>query len=332
MTVNMNGHTNVQERRGLLSKIIRRKDKGSSLVFCQELPTRFESRVVPDDYGVVRTVKPHAAVMWSKQHFRGKKVDPGFKTNIFDKLPDTMKEIDDIVSEIPGRTAVAKLTAIEESCNFLAASWHGPHSGKTLEKKQKALKGLILFLHEVCRRMKDVSLIIIGGDFNLNTLNENELNVYFPCYRLSDRANEHSKDHGNYIPYKDNFAITTTSPNVVSPFEGMNLSEVKPLLEFVYVKQEGNEEKDILDHDPIIGFLQLGKTPSTGKFWLVRQRFTWPLATKPCLKLIVTYSVLLEISRCLVESVIFIVETKLGWEAFKRPSVWRLALSCLHLR
>ena len=279
MTVNMNGHNNVrvQERRDLLSKIIRRKDKGSSLIFCQELPGRFESDVVPDDYDFVRTADKHAAVMWSKQHFHSKKVDAGFKTKIF----GTMNKIgDDILSEIPGRTAVVRLTAIQESCNFLAASWHGPHSGKELEDKQKALKGLILFLHEVCRRMEDVSSIIIGGDFNLNTLAENgldELNVYFPCYVLSDRATERLKDRKNYIPYKDNFAITTTSPSVVSPFGVMNLSEVTPLLEFVYVKEDGS---DILDHDPITGFLQLEKTPSIGKFWLVRQRFTWPLAKK----------------------------------------------------
>ena len=85
----------------------------------------------------------------------------------------------------------------------------------------------------------------------MNTLDKNgldELNVYFPCYVLSDRATERLKDRKNYIPYKDNFAITTTSPSVVSPFGVMNLSEVKPFLEFVYVKQEGSEEKDILDH------------------------------------------------------------------------------------
>ena len=49
----------------------------------------------------------------------------------------------------------------------------------------------------------------------------------------------------------------------------MNLSGVKPLLEFVYVKEEGSEKgKDILDHDPIIGFLQLGQS---GKFLLVSE-------------------------------------------------------------
>ena len=296
MTVNMNGHTNAQERRKLLSEIIRKEGKKSSLVFCQELPGRFESDVVPDNYDFVRTAHKHAAVMWSKQHFHSKKVDAGFKTKIFGKLPDTMKKIDeddDILSEIPGRTAVVKLTVIKESCNFLAASWHGPHSGKKLEIKKKALKGLILFLHEVCRRMKDVSSIIIGGDFNLNTLAENgldELNVYFPCYVLSDRATERLKDRKNYIPYKDNFAITTTSPSEDFPFGAMKLWAVEPLSEFVYVKEEGSEKgKDILDHDPIVGFLQLGKTPSTGKFLVVGESFTWLVPAKIyLLKLIVT--------------------------------------------
>ena len=310
-----------------MSEII--KSEASSLVFCQELPGYFETDVVPNDYKfvetIVKTKRKHAAVMWSKQHFHRKPVD----TESIKKISEELK-IDD---EIPSRTALVRLTAKgEEAFNFpkppfLAVSWHGPYSGKkgwTLEKKQKALKGLILFLHEVCRRCaEDVSLIIIGGDFNLNTLDENGLgwNVYFPRYKLSDRAaaklEKNRKKKGRpYIPYKDNFAITTTSPSVVSPFKGMNLSKVKA------VEEESEKGKlNILDHDPIIGDLQLGKTSSTGKFCLVRERFTWPLATKPCLKLIVTFSVLLEISRCFVESVIFVIETKSGWEAFKRSYI-----------
>ena len=294
MTVNMNGHTNAQERRKLLSEIIRREGKKSSLIFCQELPGRFESDVVPDNYDFVRTAHKHAAVMWSKQHFHSKKVDAGFKTKIFDRLPVAMNKIgDDILSEIPGRTAVVMLTAIKESCNFLAVSWHGPHSGWTLKRKQKALKGLILFLYEVCRRIEDVSLIIIGGDFNLNTLAKNgleELKVDFQPYGLSDRASERLKDRKNYIPYKDNFAITTTSPSEDFPFGAMKLWAVEPLSEFVYVKEEGSEKgKDILDHDPIIGFLQLGKTPSTGKFLVVGESFTWLVPAKIyLLKIIVT--------------------------------------------
>ena len=46
------------------------------------------------------------------------------------------------------------------------------------------------------------------------------------------------------------------------PFGDMELSKVRPLSEFVYVKEDG----DILDHDPIIGVLHFGQTPSTGKF------------------------------------------------------------------
>ena len=330
MTVNMNGKAKPDERRALVSEII--KSEASSLVFCQELPGYFET-VVPNDYTfvdtIVKTKRKHAAVMWSRQHFHRKPVDRESIKEIIDTLVKSTK-IDD---EVPSRTAVVRLTAKgEEAFNFpkppfLAVSWHGPHSGKkgwTLEKKQKALKGLILFLYEVCRRCaEDVSLIIIGGDFNLNTLDENGLgwNVYFPRYKLSHRAaarlEKNRKKKGRpYIPYKDNFAITTTSPSVVSPFEGMNLSKVKA------VEEESEKgELNILDHDPIIGGLQLGKTSSTGKFWLVRERFTWPLATKPCLKLIVTFSVLLEISRCFVESVIFVIETKSGWEAFKGSRV-----------
>ena len=46
---------------------------------------------------------------------------------------------------------------------------------------------------------------------------------------------------------------------------------VRLILYFLYITNiSGKSEKgkNILDHDPIIGFLQLRKTPSTGKFWL----------------------------------------------------------------
>ena len=117
--------------------------------------------------------------------------------------------------------------------------------------------------------------MIIGGDFNLSTSDENgleELKVYFPWYELSPRgklAKERKGQGRPYIAHKDNFAITTISPSVGRPFVDMKLSKVKPLSEFNYVKEEGRERgKDILDHDPILGVLHLGKTPSTGKFWL----------------------------------------------------------------
>ena len=274
MTVNMNGKTKPDERRALLSKII--TSSGSSLVFCQELPDCFKKEVVRKcgtcAYDFVRTGK-EAAVMWSEEHFYGEPVDVASKTTIRDTVVLSHNFFTD-VSEIPARTAVVKLTSKSEACSFLAVSWHGP-SNMRQENKREVLKALILFLQEICRE-KNVSSVIIGGDFNLNTLEENgleELKVYLSWYELSPRgklANERKGQGRPYIAYKDNFAITTISPSVGRPFVDMKLSRVESFSEFdhEYVKQEGSEKgKDVLDHDPIIGALQLGKAPLTGKFW-----------------------------------------------------------------
>ena len=270
MTVNMHGKTKVDERRALLSKII--TSSASSLVFCQELPGFFDKKVVRKCgtcvYDLVRTAGKEAAVMWSEAHFYGEPVDAAFKTKILDKVDASQNFRSDEfeVSEITARTAVVKLTSKSEACSFLAVSWHGPSKMK-LEKKRKVLKALILFLQEICRK-KNLSSIIIGGDFNLNTLDENGLN--FPWYELTSRAGLATgrKRPGHpYIPYKDNFVIITISPSVGRPFVDMKLSKVKPLSEFNYVKEEGSERgKDILDHDPIIGVLQLQKSPSEFNF------------------------------------------------------------------
>ena len=312
MTVNMNGKTKPDERKALLSKII--TSNASSLVFCQELPDCFKKEVVGKCgtcvYDFVRTGK-EAAVMWSEAHFYGEPVDVAFKTRILETVVAS-KNVFSHASEITARTAVVKLTSKSEACSFLAVSWHGP-SKMRLEKKREVLKALILFLQEICRK-KNVSSIIVGGDFNLNTLDENGLN--FPCYELTSRARLATERKGPerpYIPYKDNFVIITISPSVVRRFVDMKLSEVRPLSEFNFVKEEESQgslhgtrrvvglawasdficvlvqlilyisfyflyitnisgksetRKDILDHDPIIGFLQLRKTPSTGKFWL----------------------------------------------------------------
>ena len=274
MTVNMNGnHGKPSERRALLSEIISKSEP--SLVFCQELPGCFEKDLVRKCgmcvYDIVRTGK-EAAVMWREAHFYGEPVDAAFKTRILDRVVASPSS----VSEITARTAVVKLTSNREAYSFLAVSWHGPHSATKLETKQEVLKALTLFLYEICW-MTNVSSIIIGGDFNLNTLDENGLGgfeMYFPFYELSFRgklANERKGRGRRYIAYKDNFAITTISPSVDRPFRDMELSKVRPLSEFVYVKEEG----DILDHDPIIGVLHFGQTPSTGKFLVVGESFTW---------------------------------------------------------
>ena len=274
MTVNMNGKTKPDERKALLSKII--TSSASSLVFCQELPDCFKKEVVGKCgtcvYDFVRTGK-EAAVMWSEAHFYGEPVDVAFKTRILDTVVAS-KNFFSHVSEITARTAVVKLTSKSEACSFLAVSWHGP-SKMRLEKKREVLKALIPFLYEICLKT-NVSSIIIGGDFNLNTSDENglgELNVYFPWYELSPRgklAKEFEGQGRPYIAYKDNFAITTISPSVDRPFVDMKLSRAVSFSEFdhEYMKQEGSEKgKDVLDQDPIMGTLRLGKTPSTGKFW-----------------------------------------------------------------
>ena len=275
MTVNMNGnHGKPSERRALLSEIISKS--GPSLVFCQELPGFFEKVVVRKCGMCVLTAGKEAAVMWSEAHFFDEPVDAAFKTKILDTVVASQNFRSDKVSEITARTAVVKLTSKREACSFLAVSWHGPHSATKLETKQEVLKALTLFLYEICW-MTNVSSIIIGGDFNLNTLDENGLGgfeVYFPFYELSFRgklANERKGRGRHYIAYKDNFGVTTISPSVVRPFGDMELSKVRPLSEFVYVKEEG----DILDHDPIIGVLHFGQTPSTGKFLVVGESLTW---------------------------------------------------------
>ena len=274
MTVNMNGKTKPDERRAVLSKII--TSSGSSLVFFQDLPDCFKKELVRKRgtcvYDFVRTGK-EAAVMWSEAHFYGEPVDVAFKTRILDTVVAS-KNFFSHVSEITARTAVVKLTSESEACSFLAVSWHGPSKMK-LEKKREVLKALIPLLSEICLKT-NVSSIIIGGDFNLNTSDENgleELNVYFPWYELSPRgklAKERKGQGRPYIAYKDNFAVTTISHSVGRPFVDMKLSRVESFSEFdhEYMKQEGSEKgKDVLDHDPIIGALRLGKTPSTGKFW-----------------------------------------------------------------
>ena len=288
MSVNMNGKTKPDERRALLSKII--TSRRSSLVFCQELPDCFEKDVVRKCgtcvYDFVRTGK-EAAVMWSEAHFNGEPVDVAFKTRILDTVVAS-KNFFSHVSEITARTAVVKLTSKSEACSFLAVSWHGP-SKMRLEKKREVLKALIPFLSEICLKT-NVSSIIIGGDFNLNTLQENgleELNMNFQRYKLSPRSKLATERKGKgrpYIAYKENFAITTISPSVGRPFADTKLSKVNPLSGFNFVKEEGSERgKDILDHDPIIGVLQLGKTPSTGKFWLSLAFFSLGNLLRVCL-------------------------------------------------
>lgn len=292
MTINMNGEGNAPHRRKLLSLVM--QSFFASVIFCQELPGKFEKEVVENcgtgGYYSVSSQK-EAAVMWAKEDFDGEPVGIAAKRTICDGLVAGGKIDREPASEIPARTAVVKLKIKGEasSCTpaFLAVSWHGPFRRTKLEFRKNVFKALISFSHEVCRE-NDVSSAIIGGDFNLNTLEEldddedlAEQNVSFAGYELSPRG-ELSCGRGGqgrkYIPYKDNFAFfTIPCTNTKSPqlFGDITVSSVRPMLVFVnsedpasdLLKKDHKEVEqltstEVLDHDPIIGVLHL----ETGKF------------------------------------------------------------------
>ena len=283
MTINMNGDGKPSERRALSSEII--KKSRPSLVFCQELPDRFIKDVVEKcdtcDYDFVRTAGKEAAVMWNKEHFHGEPVDAALKTKTGEKVV-TVYEIDnDIVSEIPGRTAVVKLSSKEDTCNclsaLLAVSWHGPHSGTKMDKKQNVVKALFHFLFELCCKTS-ASSFIIGGDFNLNTLKNIEvnadlrgLNVFFPHYELSPRGKRaiEIKVRGRpYIPYKDNFAVATISLSRSHRSGEIRASRVRSLSFDVKGQKRGKAAgKDLLatSRPPAITTKSLFTSRSQGK-------------------------------------------------------------------
>lgn len=303
MSINMNGVGNAPDRRKLLSSVMR--TFFASVIFCQELPGKFEKDVIKNcgtgGYYSVSSEK-EAAVMWAKEDFDGEPVGIAAKRTIRDGLVAGGKIDREPASEIPARTAVVKLKIKGEASNctppFLAVSWHGPFRRTKLEFRKKVFKALISFSYEVCRA-NDLSSAIIGGDFNLNTLEEldddedlAEPNVSFAGYELSPRGELSCGRDGQgrkYIPYKDNFAFfTIPCSNTKSPqlFGDITVSSVRPMLVFVnsedpasdLLKKDHKEVEqltttEVLDHDPIIGVLHL----ETGKF---RQQETRDLLAK----------------------------------------------------
>ena len=298
MTINMNGVGNAPDRRKLLSLVMR--NFFASVIFCQELPGKFEEEVVENcgtgNYSYLPSGK-EAAVMWAEEDFDGEPVDVADKKKIRDRLVDAGKIDSEPASQILARTAVVKLKIKGKASNcppaFLAVSWHGPFRRTKLELRKKVVKAFFSFLYEVCRE-KDVSSAIIGGDFNLNTVEEldddedlAEPNVSFPSYELSPRS-ERSRDRRGrgrkFISYKDNFAFfTIPRSNSKSPqlFGDITVSSVRPMLVFVnsedpasdLLKKDHKDVKrltttEVLDHDPVIGVLHL----ETGKFRLQETR------------------------------------------------------------
>ena len=172
MTINMNGEKGKgfeDKRRVLINSII--KSFPVSLIFCQELPGKFETEVVEKcGYGHYEYASTgnEAAVVWYSGAFTGawrcvKSTNSSIE-RIVNWLRKSRSDVD--VSEASTRSAMVKLTSVGTGTSFLAVSWHGPWSGK--EKTDKAFHGLICFLREVCKK-ESLSSFVIGGDFNFNT-------------------------------------------------------------------------------------------------------------------------------------------------------------------
>lgn len=209
MTINMNSSVSVrgtvQKRRDLLS-IILRSAFAPALIFCQELPGKLETEVVPEKYSYRRN-ENKAAVIWDGDHFDGS--SEGFKTTNADiiKLRDKIEKERGHASELLPRILMVKLTprGQERNESILAVSFHGPHKGKSKEEKCETFRSLIEFLKEVIK-LRRIHSYIVGGDFNFDTL-EVELpdKVIVSSTQPSPRSLEKQQESGRYIPNKDNF-------------------------------------------------------------------------------------------------------------------------------
>lgn len=292
MTFNMNGKTKkgyASARRKLISIIMR--NFFASVIFCQEPPDRFKEEVVEKcgtrGFDFVVNEK-EAAVMWKTEKFDGERLnDHKALAKITERLQRTRSDVD--TSQVRTRTSMVLLSAKDakdsNSPRFLAVSWHGPKNQVLVQNRKRAYQGLICFLQEICKQLKKedkpVRNVIIGGDFNLNTLEDLDLvnSEALANYELSCRGMEAS---GNYIPYKDNFVFFNYPPpydhsfrvsylrafefeNSLCPGNDINLNDQKEVDKLV--KQD--EKKDLLDHDPVIGVLQFFRvTKTAGEFKL----------------------------------------------------------------
>ena len=173
------GKGTTERRRHRIVSFLKRSS--TPVVFCQELPDKFETEIVEKcgygDYDYTYTGK-ESAVMWRLKDFDGDPVEGTDTsiTKIVEKLQRTRSDVD--VSEVHTRSAMVKLRSRKTSASFLAVSWHGPWYKKNETDKLKAFKGLLCFLDEVCRCDEvNLSSFIIGGDFNIDTSKKKVLEV-----------------------------------------------------------------------------------------------------------------------------------------------------------
>lgn len=276
-TINMNSlETGVTNKRRKFLSILSRSFF-SSVIFCQELPGYFEKQVVAEcgtaGYKYVKKGN-HSAVIWREEDFEGE--TEGFDTTdtwiikLRDKLPDA--------SKLLSRIVMVKLTSKSSKESVLAVSWHGRR-----HSTQSEFKSLTTFLAEVIEK-KEIPSYIIGGDFNLITLDmELAKDVAVSSYELSPRQKAREQKSGPYIPYKDNF--------VTYPNKKLRVSYVRPFLfedeesvtsdlskedqgkvqqEMANATATPPKATDMLDHDPIIGVL---KFTSSGAVKTLAQDF-----------------------------------------------------------
>ena len=289
MTVNMSGMTKegyASARKTLISIIM--SNFFPSVIFCQELPGKFVEEVVKKcgtlGFDFVATGK-QAAVMWIANKFDGERLNDSTEAiAIIERLKEERSDVD--LSEVRTRTSMVLLSAKDakgsNSPCFLAVSWHAPKK-ETVDNRKKVFQGLICFLQEICKKREEqgrpVRNVIIGGDFNLKTLEDLDLvnDVALGNYELSCRGMEAS---GRYIPYKDNFIFFNYPP----PFDFSFRVSYLRAFEFENSVYPGNDlagndnkevdalaaqRKDLLDHDPVIGLLQFFRVKKTaGKFKL----------------------------------------------------------------
>ena len=249
MTINMKGKSDgkgtEERRRDLIKSII--ESFPARLIFCQEVPRKFETEVVKKcgygryEYGFTGK---ESAVMWRLKDFDGDPVE--------------------CVSEARTRTAMVKLTSVGTGASFLAVSWHGRWKVSD-EAKLEAFNHLICLLREVCEKEK-LSSFIIGGDFNFNTskvteVDQTKYGVTISRYKLCAQdknrlAKSLQQKHGRpFTPYKDTFIVSVAVPSDKCPMTGhITVSLVKAL----ELKNESSENVQ-LDHVPVVGVLKLDK-------------------------------------------------------------------------
>ncbi len=250
LTIDMNDpslqNATDEQKRTLLSVILQLYP--SALIFCQEVPENFEEVVPADkaDFKIDTKHEKSTAVIWATEQFT--KSDPEEKRRFEEKLKYEIGE--EIM--LWSRISMVKLTSTEEpTYTTLAVSYHGPHTKRNKKEKINLLLRLLTFLNEAKEEENDVHSFIVGGDFNLNTTQINNLcdrlRVKVGEYNLSKRAETKREKNRRYIPYKDNFFWST----------GITINGIKA---------KECEFKEF-DHDPVVGdlVLQPYKKPKDSK-------------------------------------------------------------------